>query len=99
MSRAMAGGVGRSGTIKGSLRYNVKVAVHLKRGVGAAEEYAVTSAALQRKLEKQKSRSRERLRDRVRLRFHTGLAVGTAASAQHVSAEGAKGKPKVFMTK
>jgi len=65
MARAMAGGVGRSGTIKGSLRYNVKVAMHLERGIGAAEEYAATSAALQRKLGAQQARSRARLRSRI----------------------------------
>ena len=86
MSRAMAGGVGRSGTIKGSLRYNVKVALHLRRGVGAAEEYAVTSAALRRKLEKQKSRSRERLRDRIRSRSRIRAAVGAVAILPQLSA-------------
>jgi hypothetical protein len=66
MARAMAGGIGRrSGTIKGSLRYNVKVAMHLERGIGAAEEYAATSAALQRKLGAQQARSRARLRSRI----------------------------------
>jgi hypothetical protein len=68
IARAMARGTGRAGTIKGSLRYNAKVALHLKRGIGAVEAYAETSAALQRKLDAQRVKSRSRLRNRIQSR-------------------------------
>jgi hypothetical protein len=68
IARAMARGMGRAGTIKGSLRYAAKVALHLKRGIGAVEDYTETSAALQRKLDVQRANSRSRLRNRIQSR-------------------------------
>jgi hypothetical protein len=64
---------------------------------------AVTSAALQRKVE-EKNRAIERLQDRIRLRPRIGTTVGAAASAQRpttesVSAKGTKGKPETTMTR
>ena len=92
IARAMARGTGRAGTIKGSLRYNVKVAMHLKRGIGAAEQHATTSAALQQKLAAQQSMARSRLHNRIRSRSRNmsvgavgrGRAAGTVTSATMV---------------
>ena len=87
IKRRSRGSVGRSGTIKGSLRYNVKVAMHLKRGIGAAEQHAATSAALQRKVAAQHSAARSRLHNRIRSRSRNMSvgAVGRGRAADTVS--------------
>jgi len=58
----------RQGTVRGSLRYNAKVAVHLKRGKEESKRYAETREALRLKLMKHKDNAAERLRKRLEAR-------------------------------
>ena len=66
--RMMPRGVLHSGTIKGSLRYNAKVALHLKKGKVASAAHDETSAALKKKIDSRRLASRLRLNGRLRSR-------------------------------
>ena len=56
------------GTVRGSLRYNAKVAVHLKRGKEESKRYTETREALRLKFVKHKGAAAERLRKRLEAR-------------------------------
>ena len=72
MARSLAG-AGRIGTLKGSLRYNVKVAIRMKRGHEMIRSHKVTRVARMKMVESQQHQSRARLRRRLmsRLSVHS----------------------------
>ena len=66
--------VTRTGTVRGSLKYNAKVALHLRKGHEAAAQHDETRKALVSKLDQRRTASRARLKGRVRSRSR-GAAV------------------------
>ena len=77
MPRVMSTKVGRMGTIRGSLRYNVKVAMHLRQGNKNMKMHRATRDALQAKLQMKQIQSRSRLKARIQSR--TGMVLPAAA--------------------
>ena len=77
MPRVMSTKVGRMGTIRGSLRYNVKVAMHLRQGNKNMKMHRATRDALQAKLQMKQIQSRSRLKARIQSR--TGIVLPAAA--------------------
>ena len=77
MPRVMSTKVGRIGTIRGSLRYNVKVAMHLRQGNKNIKMHRATRDALQAKLQMKQIQSRSRLKARIQSR--TGMVLPAAA--------------------
>jgi hypothetical protein len=60
--------VGKAGTIKGSLRYNAKVAMVLKKAKDNAEAHHVSLAAREQQREAQRTHARSRLANRLQSR-------------------------------
>ena len=79
MPRVMSTKVGRIGTIRGSLRYNVKVAMHLRQGNKNIKMHRATRDALQAKLQMKQIQSRSRLKARILIQSHTGMVLPVAA--------------------
>ena len=83
MPRAMSTKAGRMGTISGSLRYNVKVAMHLQKGNKNMKMHKATRDALQSKLQMKQIQSRSRLKARIqslkaRIQSRTGMVLPAA---------------------
>ena len=55
----------RNGTIKGSLRYNAKVALQLKRAQANVQRYAKSSDQMKRQVEKKREQATTRLKSRL----------------------------------
>jgi len=68
---------GRMGTIRGSLRYNVKVAVHLQKGNMNMKMHKATRNSLLAKLQMKQIQSRARLKARIKSR--TGMVLPETA--------------------
>ena len=66
-------------TVKGSLRYNVKVAMHLRQGNKNIKMHRVTRDALQAKLQRKQIQSRSRLKARIKSR--TGMVLPAVVKA------------------
>ena len=79
MPRATSTKAGRMGTIRGSLRYNVKVAVHLQKGNKNIKMHKATRDALQAKLQMKQIQSRSRLKARIKSR--TGMVLPAVVKA------------------
>ena len=79
MPRVMSTKAGRMGTIRGSLRYNVKVAMHLRQGNKNIKMHRATRDALQAKLQMKQIQSRSRLKARILIQSHTGMVLPVAA--------------------
>ena len=77
--RATSTKAGRMGTIRGSLRYNVKVAMHLRQGNKNIKMHKATRDALQAKLQMKQIQSRSRLKARIKSR--TGMVLPAAPRA------------------
>jgi hypothetical protein len=59
------GSIDRNGTIKGSLRYNAKVALQLKRAQANVQSYAKSSHQMKRLVEKKREQATTRLKSRL----------------------------------
>jgi len=59
------GSIDRNGTIKGSLRYNAKVALQLKRAQANVQSYAKSSHQMKRQVEKKREQATTRLKSRL----------------------------------
>ena len=68
------GVMGRAGTIKGSLRYQAKVAVVMKRAKDNLEEHDVSSVARRKKREVKRIQAKSRLADRLQSRSRKNLS-------------------------
>merc|ERR1712166_1040408 len=68
------GVMGRAGTIKGSLRYQAKVAVVMKRAKDNVDAHDVSSVARKKKREVQKTHAKSRLADRLKSRSRKNLS-------------------------
>ena len=66
--------MGRAGTIKGSLRYQAKVAVVMKRAKDNLDEHDVSSVARKKKREVKRIQAKSRLVDRLRSRSRKNLS-------------------------
>jgi hypothetical protein len=67
------GVMGRDGTIKGSLRYQAKVAVVMKRAKDNLDEHAVSSIARKKQREVNRTHAKSRLTDRLQSRSKKNL--------------------------
>ena len=68
------GVIGRAGTIKGSLRYQAKVAVVMKRAKDNLDAHDVSSVARKKKREVERTQARSRLADRLQFRSRKNLS-------------------------
>ena len=66
----------KQGTVKGSMRYNVKVALLMKRAGDAANAHAESREACLRVREREKKSARNRLSNRLRERSRSQLTAG-----------------------
>ena len=73
--RTMSSGITRTGTARGSLKYNAKVALHLRKGIEAAAQHDETRKALKAKLDLRKTAARARLKGRVRSRSRGAIVL------------------------
>ena len=74
-SRSRSRGVmGRAGTIKGSLRYQAKVAVVMKRAKDNVDAHDVSSIARKKQREVQRTQAKSRLADRLKSRSRKKLS-------------------------
>ena len=59
------GSLDRNGTIRGSLRYNAKVALQLKRAQANVESYGETSRQIKRHVQEKREKAKTRLKSRL----------------------------------
>jgi hypothetical protein len=76
-----SGGLGRQGTVKGSLRYTAKVALTLKKAKNNVEQHYVSHTAKLKQREEQKNRSRSRLANRLQSRSRKIVPVVSSSSS------------------
>ena len=83
---------GRAGTIKGSLRYNAKVAVELKKAKDNAEAHEVSLASREQQREVQRIHAKSRLANRLQSRGRVMKKAEERKPAEKVSEELEEGR-------